>query len=57
MYVNIYLIYVVNKDEESLINGLRVCGSASYYGHSFESTYKNGYEIAIKTLKDIEKGE
>ena len=48
---------VLNKDEESLINGLRVCGSASYYGHSFESTYKNGYEIAIKTLKDIEKGE
>ena len=48
---------VLNKDEESLINGLRVCSSASYYGHSFESTYKNGYEIAIKTLKDIEKGE
>lgn len=48
---------VLNKKEDTLINGLRICGSSSYYGHSFESTYRNGYEQAIETLKDIEKGE
>lgn len=48
---------VLNKNEDTLIKGLRICGSSSYYGHSFESTYKNGYEVAIETLKDIEKGE
>ena len=48
---------VLNKTEDTLIKGLRICGSSSYYGHSFESTYKNGYEVAIETLKDIEKGE
>ena len=48
---------ILNKNEETLINGLKICGSTSYYGHSFESTYKNGYEVAIDTLKDIEKGE
>ncbi len=48
---------VLNKKEDTLIKGLRICGASSYYGHSFESTYKNGYEVAIETLKDIEKGD
>lgn len=48
---------ILNKEEDNLIKGLRICGSSSYYGHGYESTYKNGYEIALETLKDIEKGE
>lgn len=48
---------ILNKEEELKIKGLRLCGSNSYYGHSYESTYRNGYEVAEETLKDIEKGE
>lgn len=46
---------ITNKNEDYLIDGLRLCGSYSYYGHGYDSTYQNGYEISNMTLKDIEK--
>lgn len=46
---------ITNKNEDYFIEGLRLCGSYSYYGHGYDSTYLNGYEISNKTLKDIEK--
>lgn len=47
---------ITNKDEDAIIKGLRLCGAYSYYGHGYDNTYINGYEIANKTLEDIEKG-
>ena len=46
---------MTNRDEDNKVNGLRFCGSYSYYGHGYDSTYLNGNEIANMTLKDIEK--
>lgn len=43
-----------NKNEDNVIKGLRLCGSYSYYGHGYDNTYLNGYEISNMTLKDIE---
>ena len=48
---------ITNKDEDAIVNGLRLCGAYSYYGHGYDSTYINGYEIANKTLNDIDKGD
>lgn len=48
---------ITNKNEDNIIKGLRLCGSYSYYGHGYDSTYLNGYEVSNRTLNDIEKKE
>lgn len=48
---------ITNKEEDYFFKGLRLCGGYSYFGHGYDSTYRNGYEIAIKTLADIEGDE
>lgn len=51
------LYRMLNKEEDNSIKGLRLCGAYSYYGHGFDSTYKNGNEIGLSTIDDIEKGD
>ena len=48
---------ITNKDEDVIVNGLRLCGAYSYYGHGYDNTYINGYEVSKKTLSDIDKGD
>lgn len=55
--VDSILARTLNKNEEYLLNGLRTCGSYSYYGSGYDSTYRNGYEVGKSILKDIEKGD
>lgn len=48
---------ITNKDEDVIVNGLRLCGAYSYYGHGYDNTYINSYEVSKKTLSDIDKGD
>ena len=39
------------------VPGALVGGAYSYYGHGYDNTYINGYEVSKKTLSDIDKGD